>query len=98
MTRNDMKRAIGESEYEHFLANDAVVDKMFQDLEPGQVGGPYRGPHGYYIVYLKRRIPATQPLNVRRDQHYKMLTEDWLRVNFRGYMHGALDAAQISGL
>ncbi|MEL6428541.1 MAG: hypothetical protein AAFP22_12095 [Planctomycetota bacterium] len=98
MTRNDMKRAIGESEYEHFLANDAVVDKMFQDLEPGQVGGPYRGPHGYYIVYLKRRIPATQPLNVRRDQHYKMLAEDWLRVTFRGYMHDALDEAQISGL
>ena len=98
MTRNDMKRAIGESEYEHFLANDAVVDKMFGEIQQGAVGGPYRGPHGYYIIYLKSYQPPSQPLNVRREKHYGMLQEDWLRVNFREFCHEALNEATVSGV
>ena len=69
MTRNDMKRAIGESEYEHFLANGALVDAIFFDMEPGTVAGPYRGPKGFYIVYLKGRTRPTNPLNLRTDKH-----------------------------
>ena len=42
MTRNDMKRAIGESEFTHFMFNDAIVDKVFFDLEPGTIGAPPR--------------------------------------------------------
>lgn len=98
MTRNDMKRAIGESEYEHFLANDAVVDKMFGEIQQGAVGGPYRGPHGYYIIYLKSYQPPSQPLNVRREKHYGMLQEDWLRVNFREFCHEALNEASVTGV
>ncbi|MEM6675825.1 MAG: peptidylprolyl isomerase [Planctomycetota bacterium] len=98
MTRNDMKRAIGESEYEHFLSNGAIVDTIFFDMEPGTVGGPFRGPKGYYIVYLKSRSAPTNPLNTRTERHMQMIQEDWIRKSFQAYCHDALMGATVSGL
>lgn len=99
MTRNDMKRAIGESEYEHFLWDSSIVDKIFFDLEPGTVGGPYAGPKGYYIVYLKSRSAPSNPLNIRSDErHRSMLQEDWMRKSFQKYAHEALAEANTTGL
>ena len=98
MTRNDMKRAIGESEYEHFLANGALVDTIFFDMEPGTVAGPYRGPKGYYIIYLKGRTRPTNPLNMRTDRHQQMIQEDWVRKAFQSYAHAALAEAETQGL
>ncbi len=99
MTRNDMKRAIGESEYEHFLSNSAIVDRIFFEMEPGTVGGPYLGPKGYYLVYLKSRSAPTNPLNIRSDErHRSMLQEDWMRKSFQAYSHQALEEATVTGL
>jgi len=98
MTRNDMKRAIGESEYEHFLANGAIVDAVFFDMEPGSVAGPYRGPKGFYLIYLKGRTRPTNPLNMRTERHQQMIQEDWVRKAFQAYAHEALAAAETSGL
>lgn len=98
MTRNDMKRAIGESEYEHFLSNGAIVDTMFFDMEPGTVAGPFRGPQGYYIVYLKARSAPTNPLNLQTENHKAMLREDWLRKSFQAFSHDALANAELTGL
>jgi len=98
MTRNDMKRAIGESEYEHFLSDGAIVDTIFFEMEPGTVGGPYRGPKGYYLVYLKSRSNPTNPLNTRTERHVQMIQEDWVRKSFQAYAHAALAEATLSGL
>jgi hypothetical protein len=98
MTRNDMKRAIGESSFSHYLGNFAIVDAVFFDLEPGQVGGPYLGPKGYYIVYLKSRQPPTNPLNYRDERHLGMIREDFVRLKFTEYCHESLEQAEISGL
>ncbi len=98
MTRNDMKRAIGESEYEHFLANGALVDTIFFDMEPGTVAGPYRGPKGFYLIYLKGRTRPTNPLNLRTERHRQMIQEDWVRKAFQAYAHEALASAETSGL
>ena len=99
MTRNDMKRAIGESEYEHFIANSTIVDRIFFEMEPGSVGGPFLGPKGYYIVYLKSRSAPTNPLNIRgEERHRTMLQEDWMRKSFQAYSHQALEEATVTGL
>jgi len=98
MTRNDMKRAIGESEYEHFLANGALVDTIFFDMEPGTVAGPYRGPKGFYLIYLKGRTRPTNPLNLRTERHRQMIQEDWVRKAFQAYAHEALATAETRGL
>jgi hypothetical protein len=99
MTRNDMKRAIGESEYEHYLLNSAIVDRIFFEMEPGTVAGPFPGPKGYYLVYLKSRSAPTNPLNVRSDErHRSMLQEDWMRKSFQAFSHQALDEATVTGV
>lgn len=98
MTRNDLKRAIGESEYTHFLGNTAVVDRIFFEMEPGTIAGPFEGPHGYYIVYLRSLRAPTKPLNPRKEDHLGMIQEDWVRVAFRDFCHRALDEAEVTGL
>lgn len=98
MTRNDMKRALGETEYTHFLGNFAVVDQMFFNMDPGEVAGPFEGPHGFYIIYLRTRTAPTNPLNIRTDKHLAMLREDWLRKDFQNFCHEALIESETTGL
>ncbi|MEC7232771.1 MAG: hypothetical protein VXW31_07530 [Planctomycetota bacterium] len=98
MTRNDMKRALGETEYTHFLGNFAVVDQMFFNMSPGEVAGPFEGPHGFYIIYLRTRSAPTNPLNIRTDKHLAMLREDWLRKDFQNFCHEALIESETTGL
>ena len=97
-TRNDLKRAIGESEYEHFLANSAIVDKIFFEMEESEVAGPWRGPQGYYIVYLKRKVRPVKALNPKKEDDLANLREDWLRKSFQQFAHDALAEAELQGL
>jgi parvulin-like peptidyl-prolyl isomerase len=34
------------------------ISRAMKDLKPGEVGGPYRGKEGYFIIRLKERQPA----------------------------------------
>lgn len=97
-TRNDLKRALNESTYSHYLYDENVVDKVFFDLEEGQVGGPYKGPWGYYIVYVVQKLRPSQPVNYRDERQLGLLQEDYLRRTFTTYAHAALDRAEVSGL
>lgn len=98
MTRNDFKRAIGESSYSFYLENDSVTDKVFFDLEPGTVGGPYKGPWGYYLIYLKKRLAPTNRIDPNNEQKYQMLAEDYTRIAFDDFAHECLASAEVSGL
>lgn len=90
-TRNDFKREIGESSYTHFVSNMRLCDMVFFELTPGEVGGPYRGPRGYYIFYLKERRAPTNPIDpVNNERHFNMLVEDYLRQRFTTWCHDLL--------
>lgn len=96
-TRNDLERDLGESPFTHFQSGGSVVDAAFFDLDVGDVE-LYKGPKGYYILYLKSRTPATNPLNPRDARHQELLTEDYLRRALVGYAHEALAEAEVHGL
>ncbi len=98
MTRNDMKRAIGESSYSHFMEDFEIVDQIFFGMEPGTVAGPFPGPMGYYICYLKNKQRPTNPLNIRDERHLSMIQEDFTRMSFTDFCHAALEAADVKGL
>ncbi|MDP6385887.1 MAG: peptidylprolyl isomerase [Planctomycetota bacterium] len=97
-TRNDFRRFVGESPYSEYLHDLSVTDKIFFDMEPGTVGGPYKGTNGYYIVYLKERLAPTNPIDPFSDRHFNMLTDDYARRSFQAYAHQALEEAEVSGL
>lgn len=99
MTRNDFRRAIGESSFSFFLTNDSITDRVFFELEPGEVGGPWKGPYGYSIVYLRRRLAPSNPIDpVNNERHYGMLVEDYVRERFTEFAHEALAEAEVKGL
>ena len=74
------------------------MDKVFFDLEEGQVGGPYKGPWGYYVVYVIQKLRPSQPVNYRDERQLGLLQEDYLRRTFTAYAHGALGKAEVTGL
>jgi hypothetical protein len=97
-TRNDFRRFVGESPYSEYLHNLSITDKIFFEMEPGSVGGPYKGTRGYYIVYLKENLAPTNPIDPYTDRHFNMLTDDFARTSFQAFAHQALEEAEVSGL
>jgi hypothetical protein len=97
-TRNDFRRFVGESPYSEYLHDLSVTDQIFFEMEPGTVGGPYKGTRGYYIVYLKERLAPTNPIDPFTDRHFNMLTDDFARTSFQAFAHQALEEAEVSGL
>lgn len=98
MTRNDYKRSLGESSYYYYLFDTSAADQVFMDLEPGSVGGPYVGPYGYYIVYLRRQQPPSNPLSPAQDRHFQMVVDSYSRDTFTDFAHEALEKAETSGV
>ncbi len=97
-TRNDFRRAIGESAYYNYLWDASITDTVFFELEAGTVGGPFLGPRGYYLAYLRSKTDPTHPLNRFSDRHYAMLVEDYTRMRFTEFAHDLLRKAEVQGL
>jgi hypothetical protein len=97
-TRNDMQGLLGESYFTHFLTNQSACDTIFFDLEAGDVQGPIKGPKGYFIAKVKKRLPPRSPLNIRDERYVKFIRDDYLRYSLIGYADEAFEAATIEGL
>jgi len=97
-TRNDLERALGESPYRQLLTNDSIADRVFLEMTPGAVAGPFRGPQGYSIVYLRGRTAPTNPLRPGEPTHVELLREDYLRRELVAFAHRALAEARVEGL
>ncbi|HPF14139.1 MAG: hypothetical protein H6830_05785 [Planctomycetes bacterium] len=97
-TRNDLKGYLGESPYSHFLWDANAVDSIFFDVPKGAVGGPFRGPQGYIITYVKDKVGPTKTLSLRDERTLQALQEDYTQLAFRRFCHDALNAADVSGL
>ncbi len=97
-TRNDFQRYLGESVYTEYLHDQSVTDKIFFELEPGTVGGPYRGVEGYYIIYLMGRQAPASPLDPHDDRNVQLLKDDYARARLQVFAHAALAEAEVSGL
>ena len=67
-------------------------------MDAGSFDGPFKGAHGYYIVYLKQSLAPTNPIDPFEDRHFNMLTDDYARTSFQAYAHRALEEAEVSGL
>ncbi|MFT7486595.1 MAG: hypothetical protein ACI9F9_002450, partial [Candidatus Paceibacteria bacterium] len=94
-TRNDMRMLMNESPFTNFLQGGLLTDEVFFRLTAGSVAGPIRGPDGWYLVKVMKRLPTQRPLNVNDEKHLEILQEDWVRISFIEYAHGALDMAGL---
>ena len=97
-TRNDLYRQVGESPFTSYLAMGSVTDQVFFDMETGTVAGPFAGPHGFYLVYLKNRTAPTNPLRPSEPRHVDLLREDYVRRTFSQYSHDCLQELGATGI
>jgi hypothetical protein len=97
-TRNDLEKAIDESGFQQFVYGRSITEKIFYEMKPGEIGGPFEGPYGYYIVYLKSRTGPTRPLQMSNERHVSLLLQSYIRQEFHTYSQEAFAAAEITGL
>ncbi len=97
-TRNDLRSMLSESPFTNFLYGGLLTDEIYFRQDAGSIVGPLRGPHGFYLTKVLKRVPTQRPLNINDEKHLELLREDWVRMSFIVYAHEALDAADVSGL
>jgi hypothetical protein len=95
MNRNEMLQSLGESDYRSFLEGGSVTDEIFFALEEGQVGGPYAGPHGYYIARILSSNAPTLARNLAEANFRESVRQDYLNTRFTAFAAEACAAAGI---
>ncbi len=96
--RNDLEGYVGETPYNHWVTGESVTDRAFFDCPEGAIQGPFKGPMGYYIVRVSRRLPPTFPLNVAEPKKAELVKNDYLRVAFIAYTKEAVAKADVKGM
>lgn len=94
LNRNELLGYLEESDYTHFVDGHSVADAIFFDLEPGQVGGPWKGRYGYYFARVKRRVPPTRTQTLGEENFRTMVTDDYVTVQFNGFARAVEEAAR----
>jgi hypothetical protein len=95
--RNDLQGFVGETPYSHWVTGESITDYAFFDQAEGAVAGPFKGPLGYYLTRVQRRLPPTRPLNLGDPKHVDLLKDDYLRVAFVDYAKEAVKKADVKG-
>ena len=96
--RNDLQGMIGESPFVQFVSGHSITDHIFFDQQVGTIAGPFKGPHGYYLTKVMRRMPPTRPLNVADERHLDLLRKDFIPFSLIEYCEEAYGAATVEGL
>lgn len=96
--RNDLQGMIGESPYHQFVQGSSITDYVFFEQQIGTVAGPFKGPHGYYLTKVMRRMPPTRPLNIADVRHVGLLSDDFIPFSLIGYCDEAFEAADVAGI
>jgi hypothetical protein len=78
LTRNQIYSYLGESEYRTFLYGPSATDEIFFNQKMGSIGGPYRGPKGFYIARITGKTPPTRPLDLKEPVHRQIVEQDYL--------------------
>lgn len=67
-SRNPLRDFLGENEFMDFLFGGSVADQLFFKAQKGEVYGPVRGPLGYYIFRLNRRVDPSRTLHFTKSE------------------------------
>ena len=93
--RNELAQSLGESDFSMFLEGGSVTDALFFDVPTGQLGGPWRGPYGYYIGLVKDRTPAKQLITLDGGNYEDMVRQDMVSVRFNAFAQEVLRRAGL---
>jgi len=96
-TRNQLISLLGESEYKRLLWGPLVTDKIFYDQKRGTIAGPFKGPYGYYISFLRGGTPPVAPLNLNEPVHREIAVEYYVRNAMNAKVRELLDTAMENG-
>jgi parvulin-like peptidyl-prolyl isomerase len=86
-----------ETPYTEWINGECIADRVCFQQEEGRVAGPFRGPFGWYLTRLNRRIPPSQALHVDDTKIRERLKDDYVRWAFIQYSKEAVAQAEVRG-
>lgn len=98
VSRDELAEWIGETSFTKTLTGRSIADHVFVDLGQGAIGGPFRGPKGYYFVYVKSRAGGHREFDTTNTDGLKTLEQEYLKQAFAEYANRALRMAETSGI
>lgn len=96
--RNELLQKLSESEYLTFVEGSTIGDYVFFDQEAGTLGGPFRGPYGYYITRVTSRTPPQKTFSLAEPTQRDLVTQDYLAVRLAEFGQQVFEAADVKGL
>jgi len=78
----DLRYLLDESPFTRLIEGRLLTDSIFFDQALDTIGGPYRGPWGYYLVKVLDRTPPLRPIDPESERHVELLREHWIRLSF----------------
>ena len=94
--RNTLLQMLGESDFTTYLRGSSIVDEIFFHMEAGEVGGPFLGEHGYYIVRVLDRTPPRSTRDLRDEDFKTMVLQDFVTDGLTKFADDLYQAA-VSG-
>jgi hypothetical protein len=93
----DLMARIGETVYDQWVTGESIAQRIFFDQAEGSVAGPFKGPQGYYLTYLRERHPPQRPINVHDPKQVAQWKDLYLRSSFADYAREAVARSHVEG-
>jgi len=81
-----------------FLSGNSITDKIFFEMEIGQIENPIRGPYGYYIPKLIHRTAPTTNLSANDSKCRPFLIQDYVSMRLRQFAQELAVEGEVTGL
>jgi hypothetical protein len=97
-TRNPLMSLLEESEYWNFLNGKTITDFVCFEQAVGTIANPIRGPFGYYIPRLLRRVAAPPSASLSESDLLEMADQDYSMCRMNEYVQQLIQKSDVHGL
>jgi hypothetical protein len=97
-TRNPLMSALDESEFWNFLNGKTITDFVCFEQTVGTIANPIRGPYGYYIPRLLRRVSGPPSATLGEKELLEMADQDYTMTRMTEYAQELIQKSQVYGL
>jgi hypothetical protein len=96
--RNELLQKLQESEFLAFVQGSTIGDHVFFEQEVGTLGGPFRGPFGYYITRVTARTPPQKTYTLSDPTQRDLVLQDYMSVRLADFAQQVFESADVKGL
>lgn len=92
---NQLRQALRESEFTDLLHGYSLGNRLFYDVQPGEVIGPVRGTDAWFIARVNSRTPPRQQVSIADERTRELVKQDYVNHRFLEWANEVIDRAKF---